>query len=990
MRSVALLLAAVVLATGPVGRANPFPKSFTATTWRVEEGLPDDSVQALAETPDGSLWIGTSGGLARFDGNRFTIYKSDNTSAFRENSVHCLTVARDGTLWIGMEGGGLIHYAHGSFRVYTAADGLADMFVHAIAEDRGGSLWIGSNNGLFRLANGRLQRVDGANGVPLMAVNAIQEDASGRVWAGGSRLISIGDGVFEEHSLPGELSRNRIKSLLISKDGAIWVGTVSGLYRSPDGKASFARLPGVRGTVRVLRQDDEGTLWMSIVGQGAEAWPLDREGRLAGMAMRIAGTILSIFEDQERNLWVGAASGITRFSETPVSVISIPGFRNSDFATVYLDRDGILWTAGTFLARISGGRAEPHIFGALHGTKVRNLLQDRDGSLWIGSDGSGLFHLAKGSVLRYTTAQGLVNNFIRVLVQARDGSLWIGTDEGVSHFSGGRFRNYGIRDGLAYFGIRSMMEDRQGGLWIGTDLGLSHLVDGRVVVDRSVEALRQEKIWAIQEDTDGGLWFGTRNRGLWRWRDGQLVQYTSGDGLASNAVYAILEDRAGRLWLSGPDGVSSLNRSELDAAANEPAGKPRHLLSLEFYSLPDADGPAQIFGGVQSAGAVATNGDIWFPSNHGPVRISQPRAEPSRMPPLLFEEVDADHIKGSWSAGSRSIELGPANSRLDISFGPLMLSPQQNFRFRYKLEGFDREWLDALGRRDSSYANLPPGRYVFHVAAFRTSDPDEFSEASLVVIKGPYFYRRWWFLACVTLALLGAAFGVYRVRISRMRQRFIGVLEERNRIAREIHDTIIQGCTSVSAVLEAVTTISSAETRESLLDRARTQIRITIDEARQAVWNLRQEAEPKTSLNTRLCALCAQIEAEFEFPSQCVISGKPFQLTRSTMHEVLMIVREALHNAAQHASPTTIQVTATFGHNDVSIEIADDGRGFDPEAPLLRRRHFGLLGMRERAARLHAEIEFKSRPGQGTRVVLRIPSLRRIREATLAERVEAL
>lgn len=991
MRLVLLsLLAALITAPAATLRASNIGDRYTATAWRVEEGLPEDTVQAFAETPDGYLWIGTSGGLARFDGTHFEIFNSDNTPVFHENSVHCLATARDGSVWIGMEGSGLIQYRHGAFRAWTAADGLSDMFVHAIAEDRSGSLWIGTNNGFFRISGDRVQRVDGSGGIPPLAVNAILEDNAGRIWIGGSRLIAIQSGTFREHALPGELSRNRVKSLLQTRDGAIWVGTVSGLYRSPDGVAPFRRVPGVSGTVRALHQSNDGALWISVVGQGAAAWKSDRHLQTPPL-LRIPGTVLSFFEDREQNMWVGSQSGMTRYSRTPVTLVPLADARNSDFATIYLDRGGILWSAGSDLVRIAGDRTEPFVFPELAGAKVRNLLRDRDGSLWIGTDGSGLFHLTAYGARRYTTAHGLVNNFIRAIVQSSDGSLWIGTDEGVSHLRDEQFRNYGIADGLAYFSIRSMLEDRRGGMWIGTDQGLSHIVNGKFVDDPPVLALRQQKVWAIHEDSDGGLWFGTRNFGLYRYRDRQLTRFTTADGLATNGIYSILEDAAGHFWMSGPAGVSLLNRYELDAFAEKPPARRRHPLSLAFYSLPGETGPAEIFGGVQSAGCMAPNGDVWFPTNRGPVHVSLPVLHEAAMPRLLIDRVDADHEGSDWSLGKSPLLLGPANSRLDIAYDPLMLSSQQNIRFRYKLENFDREWLDAMGRRDSSYTNLPPGRYVFRVTAFQTTNPDVISEASLVVIKNPYFYRRWWFLLCILLAVLGITFAIYRARISRIRQRFLGVLEERNRIAREIHDTVIQGCTSVSAVLEAVSTIGSAEMtlRENLLDRARNQVRATINDAREAVWNLRHDATGH--LDTKLSAMSSQIASEFGIPVSCSACGKPFPTSQPAMHEILMIVREALHNAALHACSSAIEVTANFERDALCIQIEDNGKGFDPEIAFQPgRRHFGLVGMRERAIRLHGSIDFQSGAGRGTRVLLRVPRDRQAAEATLAEKVGAL
>lgn len=990
------LLMPAVFALGvsavPASLAASAHRDYTATTWRVEEGLPDDTVQSFAESPAGYLWIGTSGGLARFDGTHFETFSSRSNPVFRDSSVHCMVMARDGSLWMGTEGNGLVRFDNGIFRAWTKKDGLTDMFVRAIAEDRSGNLWIGTNNGFFRLEGGKVKRLDGINGVPVLAVNAIIQDHLGRLWIGGSRVMSIQDGKFQEHMLPGEPSRNRVKSLLETRDGAIWVGTVSGLYRSSNGTAPFKRVPGVRGTVRVLFQDSDGNLWMSIVGRGGGAWILGRGLRLASPVMRIPGTVLSIFEDRERNIWVGTQSGMIRYSETPVSILPLPDARNSDFGTVYLDKDGAVWSAATHLERIVDGRATPFVFPALRGAKVRNLIRGRNGSLWIGTDGSGLFHLAGNAVTRYTTAQGLVNNFIRAMVEAHDGTMWIGTDEGVSHLGNGRITDYGIKDGLAYFSIRSMIEDRRGGMWIGTDQGLSHMVRGKFVTDAPVTAMRQEKVWAIHQDPNGGLWFGTRNHGLYRYQDGRLTHFGLQDGLASNAVYAILEDTAGHFWISSPSGVSLLNRDELDAYADAPAGAEKPPFSVTSYDLPDEDGPEEIFGGVQNAGSITPHGDVWFPGSRGPVHVTLPENKPWTMPRLTIDGVAADHFARPWTTSAAQAVLAPANSRLALSWGLITLSSQDNARFRYRLVNFDHEWVNALGRRDVSYANLPPGRYVFQVAAYETNHPGVVSQVNLAIVKYPYFYRRWWFLLCLALATLAAVFSFYRARIQRMKQRFAGVLEERNRIAREIHDTVIQGCTSVSAALEAVSTIPPEHTpiRNELLDRARSQVRDTINEARRAVWDLRQEAA-RGNLDESLTAMSARIAKEFTVPVRCTVRGHPYRASQPATHEILMIAREAVHNAVSHAAPSTVEVTADFGEEALTLQVVDDGKGFDLNAVQPNgRRHYGLVGMRERAARLRASFEIHTAPGHGTQVVVSIPRKHRASDKARLEEVEKL
>lgn len=968
------------------GAASPAAPNFATTSYRVRDGLPEDTVQAFTQTPDGYLWIGTSGGLVRFDGAHFMVLSNEQGPAFHEISVHCLAASEDGSLWIGTEGNGLIRYRNGAFRAYTSNDGLSDMFVRAVYEDSSGNLWIGTNDGFFQLANDRIKRLDGTGGLPPLAINAIQEDRQGRLWIGGSRLMAVVHGRFEEHFLPGDNSRNRVKSILQTSDGAVWVGTVSGLYRSPNGSAPFQRVPEIQGTVRVLRQSKDGLLWISVVGQQAAIYRVSGTAPFLSPVMPLPGTILSVFQDTEQNVWVGTQTGMVRYSRTPVSILPLPDARASDFGTVYLDADHTLWYAANHLVRIHDDLVTRYEFSALTGTKIRNLMRDRTGTVWVGTDGNGLYHLAGNHVEHFTVKQGLVNNFVRAIIQARDGSIWIGTDEGVSWLRNGRFTNYGISEGLAYFSIRSMLEDHNGDIWIGTDQGLSHISRGQFVSDPAVEALREEKVWAIYEDKDGGLWFGTRYHGLYRYKSGSLFHYGMKDGLASNGIYQILEDASGHFWMSGPGGISLLDRHELDAYAEHRL----RALSLTFYTLPDEDVPVQLFGGVQSAGCITPQGDVWFPSNPGLVHVSLAQSQQQTMSSLRMDRILVD---GQQVPPSANISLAPGNSRLEISYAPIMLRDQRNVRFRYKLEGLEKTWNDALLRRDISYINLPAGHYIFRVEAFETNNPSDVSSVSVRIVKRPYFYRTWWFTLLLVLAIAAAILAVYRARVARMRQRFLAVLEERNRIAREIHDTVIQGCTSVSAVLEAVSTISPAQAglREGLLDRARAQVRATIEEARRAVWDLRQKTTSGGDLSTAMAGMTSQIIAEFGIPVLCNLASQPFSISKAAMHEILMIVREALHNAALHGSPSAIYVTAAFEQNVLTIEVADDGQGFDLKAVSSNGHgHYGLTGMRERATRLKGSLEIRSAPGAGTRIMLRVPGSSTAIEENIAEQAGVL
>ncbi|HTV16218.1 MAG TPA: two-component regulator propeller domain-containing protein [Acidobacteriaceae bacterium] len=955
------MLASTALAASPDG--------YTRKLWQTQDGLPEQTVQAFAQTPDHYLWIGTTGGLLRFDGAHFTVFDHGNTPQLHENSVFALLVSRDGSLWIGTEGGGLARWQNGKFRSYGAQDGLSDGFVRALFEDRGGTMWIGTDNGLLRFAAGRLVRVDGTGNIPPLAVHAIAEDHSGGLWVGGSRLLRLDHGMAREFTLQGGGSQNRVKSILETRDGTLWVGTVSGLHRLRPGAQRFERVQGITQTVRVLRQLSDGSLWVGTIGEGIRRIVGDSVTAITAPDSLPSNTVLNVFQDDEQNLWIGTQAGMLRLTRTPVRIVPLPQAADSDFGTLYADRDGTLWVVSTDVFQVRNGLAVPWAHPQLGPLHARNIFRDRAGALWIGTDGDGLIRVDNGNVLRLTARDGLVNNFIRVIVQSHDSSMWFGTDEGVSHWTSRGFVNYQMRDGLSYFSTRALIEDRNGDIWIGTDRGLNHLHAGVFVHDAPTAALAEEKVWSIHEDSDGGLWFGTRSNGLYRWRDDQLTHYTTAQGLASNSIYQIVEDRKGGLWLSGPNGISLLQRRELDEAADHPA---QHL-SLTLYGVSDEVETTQIYGGRQPSGCVDGADGVWFPSNKGPIHIARETAPPLPLPQVVIDEVSID---GRSVDPAQPIMLAPGATRLEISWSPILLRSQEGMRFRYRLGGFDNDWSAASPRRTASWTNLPPGTYSFHVAAFEINRPEAVSEIVLPVVQRPHFWRTWWFVGCCVLLLAAAFLGAYRFRLWQMRMRFEGVLDERARLAREMHDTVIQGCAGISALLEALASLREEETSlpHELLDHARRQVRTTIDEARQAVWNLRQGQPSGRDLEATLESMARQISAESGIPVVCEISGKPFSLTQMATHELMMMAREAVYNAVLHAHPDRVDVRVVFDRNELMLEVRDNGSGFEPAAVFARQdRHYGLVGMRERIEAVGGDFHLDSAPGRGTDLTVRIP-----------------
>jgi signal transduction histidine kinase len=657
-----------------------------------------------------------------------------------------------------------------------------------------------------------------------------------------------------------------------------------------------------------------------------------------------------------------------RLTRSRVNVVPLPKANDSDFGTIAQDRDGSFWIGSTLLFQMKDGALTQRVLPGMSGIHVRNVYRDLSGVLWAGTDGDGIYRIAAGSTTRWTDRDGLTNNFIRAIAQDRDRSMWVATDGGLSRLVGEGDHplivNYEEKDGLALSSTRSLLEDRRGDLWIGTDRGLSHMHGGVFVQDAATSAMAQMKVWAIHEDPEGGLWFGTRDIGLFRLRDGHIAHFTANDGLAGNAIYCILEDADAHLWLSGPNGISMLNRHELDAQSERTA---RHF-ALTFYPISEMAANTEIYGGTQPSGSITAQGDVWFPSNGGPIHIHSLQSPSLPPPPLRIDAVLAD---GQPLSMKEPIIVQPASNRLEFVYAPIRLSSQDGIRFRYMLEGFDRDWGPVTRSRTADYTNLAPGGYRFLVRAFEIGSPDAVNEIAIPIVQRPHFYRTWWFISACLFLITLLILALYRYRVRQVRARFEAVIEERSRLAREMHDTVIQGCTGVSALLEA----AAMEAEESgLLDFARVQLRGTIDEARDTIWNLRNPSDDAGSLPEKLEGMTRQVGAEFGIPIAYSVDGTPFPVDHPLEHDLLMVAREAVSNAALHGQPSRVEVALAFGRHELKLNISDDGAGFDRDsADSGNGHHFGIQGMEERVRRWGGKFHLVSSPGQGAKIQVRVP-----------------
>lgn len=738
---------------------------YSLTAWQAEDGLPQDTVQALAQTRDGYLWAGTVEGLARFDGVGFTVFGRANEEAFASGDVQALFESRDGSLWIGTYGGGLIRYRDGGFRAYGAKDGLSGLSVRAIAEDPEGQLWIGTDgDGLFRFRGESFTRHTVREGLASDSVEALFVDHTGNLWIGtASGLNRLSQGrlsVEAAHALAGET----ITAVIEDAEKRLWIGTHNGLYGLRAGRAAhFTRASGLcHDSVRALRLDSQGRLW---IGTDAGLNRLS-DGRLNCLSARDGLSdekITAILEDREGSLWLGTlAGGLTQLKEGPIaSVTTLQGLPSDNVESLSPARQGGFWigTNQGQVGRLADGAFLPlPATAALRGAIVRALHEDRAGRVWIGTE-AGLFCFAAGRWTRYTVGQGLPHNIVRSILEDRSGRLWIGTEGGgLARLEGGRFTTFTTRDGLPSNQIRALLEDRTGMLWISTYGGLAVLEGGGFRSYTVEQGLASNLVRSLYEDADAALWIGTYGGGLSRLEGGRITSFTSRDGLYNDVIYAILDDGRGRLWMTCNRGLFSVDKRELAAFA---ARKLRRISSVAFGK---SDGMRSAdFNGGSPAGARAADGRLWFPTLKGLVVVDPSDATRRwSAPSPLIQEVA---VEGVRQPARGQVELQPDRRRLTIRYASLGFLAPERILFSYRLEGFDPEWVDAGAQRTAHYSGLPPGDYRFRVRARTETGIWSSGEASFEVRQRAYWYRTRAFFLLTSAALLLLAGTAYRVRV---------------------------------------------------------------------------------------------------------------------------------------------------------------------------------------------------------------------------------
>ncbi len=783
---------ACLLASFPAAALDPDKAilQYAHAAWGYEQGLPHTTVPAILQTRDGYMWFGTELGLARFDGVRFSVFDHKNTPQLKSNVILALAQDWDGTLWIGTKGGGLTQFRDGKFVAVAESLGASNS-AQSLYLDRSGAIWVGTDgDGALRYKQGAFKRFITKDGLSDNSVFSFAEDNGGSLWIGTHcGLTRLSGGKFTVYRTADGLPNDYVHSLCPDRTGGLWIGTNGGgISLWNNGKfRNFSTRNGLgSNAVSTVFQDRGGTLWVGEFGGGLSR--LTKDGFSSYNADNGLGSneVWSINEDRSGNLWIGTSGGgIRRLSDGKVTTwTSANGLTDNVVLGVMVDRSGTLW-AGTQRGGINSFRDGRFTAltekSGLSDNFVLSICQDFQGDIWAGTR-KGLNHFSHGKVTVYTTKDGLPNDSVLALYSAKDGSIWAGTRGGLSRFSGGRFTNFTTDAGLSNNYVVAILEGQGGDLWVGTEGGLNRLHNGKFSVYGTKSGLSNAAILSIFEDPDHTLWIGTDGGGLNRLKDGKFSAYSTENGLPDDAITAILDDGRGNLWMSCNKGIFHISKSELNSFAD---GKIR-FVQATTYGVADGMGGAECNGGFQPSAWKASDGRLWFPTMKGVVSVDLNKLGVGETSLPVFLE----HAKFNQKLADLQsfASAAPGRGDLEFSYTALDFTAPDKITFKYKLEGFDHDWIDVGSRRTAYYTNIPPGNYRFTVLARNAEGVWSSTPASLHFVLEPHYYQTASFTTFCAALLAALCLATFRLRVRHMKaneKRLVSLVNERTRALQE-------------------------------------------------------------------------------------------------------------------------------------------------------------------------------------------------------------
>jgi len=991
-----LLVAPVAFALDPSRSIS----QYGHTMWTLQEGTLPGAPMDMAQTTDGYLWVGTRGGLVRFDGVRFVPFTPPTGEELLTPRILSLRAASDGSLWIGTRSD-LERWHNGHLTHYPEAGGS----IGAILEDSNGKIWFtrerssDAEHPVCEVVGEKAVCYGAQDGVPLHHAHQAAIDPQGDFWTFSATQIM--------RWRPGSATATRtyaatevggkgrsddqfdvFECIAAAADGSVWVGASQpshglGLLRVIDDKLESVVTPDLDGgtlSVSALRPDTRNSLWIGTQREGLyrlHDGKVSRYGTREGLSN---DTVHSLFEDREGTMWVLTAQGIDAFRDLRVASITSREGLSGDLAhAVLATRDGTVWvnTGHTLDALRDGKVTSRSSNSGLPGEEVTALFEDPKGILWLGID-SDLYTFDGRQFRPIKRPDGRPIGFIEQMTQDAAGDLWL-METNTHQLL--RIHDRAVveeipRSTIPFAYAQSIVPDLHEGIWFPLTNGdLARYRRGQLETVEFHRAPHTGLVWGLVSTPEGSIIGGT-SLGLIGWRNGETRTMTAADnGLPCNEIHTLLADKHGNLWLYAACGIIFIGSDQVQAWWKNPAAW------LKFRLFDATDGAQPALGEFFPRSSVGPDGRLWF-ANASIVQVIDPdRLGTNTLPPPVhIEAIRADHKDFSPGPG---LKLAPHTRDLEIDYTALSLVVPRRNNFRYRLAGHDLDWEDAGARRQAFYTDLPPGDYRFQVIASNNDGVWNESGASLDFSIAPAFYETRWFVALCIAVGIAALWLLYLIRVRQIEMRIRMRLEERvierERMARDLHDTFLQSVQGLVLRFQAVLARipEGGERPVHMMEQALERADQVIAEGRDRVYDLRKSTHASGDLTQALQALAqelAQTVDSTEF--RVTIEGTARTLHPVVREETYRIGAEALTNAVRHALATRVDIEIVYSRKDLTLRVVDNGRGFDPAvlsdgAP---RGHFGLTGMRERARRIRARFEVSTRPGSGSAVELRVPA----------------
>jgi len=983
-----LLLAALVLGLGAEARGQAL-----FDRWSVEDGLPQNSVNDIVQTRDGYLWLATYGGLVRFDGLRFVVFDR-STDGINSLRIRTLYEDRAGRLWAATDDGMVLRYWAGRFDTFGQAAGVPADRALRIEEDAAGVIWITWLDAVSSF-NGE-SFVTFAPGAFARGVRPHREQAEhfGKqtTWwsVDADGLHCLASGVVRTCLESGDLSGDEIVGVSTEPGGTVWVRLR---------KDGLLRVRGRRvDRIESAAMPPELTL-MFLTGGNEIVWAVTAGHvyRVAGRAERLTAIpqVLSMFEDREGSLWIGASDGLRRLRAVSIAMRNTrDGLSSDNVYAVLRDRRGDAWvgTWGAGLNRYDGVRFRAYTTrDGLRSDFITALHEDASGRLWVGTR-LGVTIRSGDWFIPYDDPQGWLAGQVWAIHEDRSGNVWFGTDQGLVRNSGGRFVRFTTSNGLPHDRVFTLLEDADGALWVGTSLGLARFEAGRFEAFTEKQGFIGNHVRALYQDADRTIWAGTYDGGLYRLKGRQLTRYTTREGLYDNGIFQILEDDQGYFWMGSNRGLQRVSRDELNAFAD---GRVTSVRST-VYGLQDGLTSLECNGGRQPSGQKMPDGTIWIPTQGGIAVVNPLAVRPvAQAPPVLIEEFRIGGDRVSFASGVTVPANRPA---VEIRFTAVTFVRPEQARFRYRLVGLDEGWVDAGISRAVAYHRLPPGEYQFEVIAANSDGVwNRQGDTVAIVVLAP-IWQRVWFLSALTVLAFALVVAIERRRVFRLRREHasqqaytLRLLEtqetERRRISNELHDSLGQSLFLIRRRARSARCDvppgpeGGRDGPAAALDDIEGLAASAYDEMKQIAYDLRPYELDKIGACRTIKGMLRRVSSTCDVEIVDDVEDVDGVMSAEAAIHVFRIVQEAINNVIRHAGATKARVAIRRLGDVVEIEVSDDGQGFDPGAASANggAPGLGLAGIKERARRLAGRMAVHAVPGHGTRLTVTFPVAERAR-----------